>query len=231
MTEKEQTWLEALLTVDGALKKCNLSYFLDLGTLLGAVREGAFIEWDNDIDLGTVYNDANEPVFMEAAKVLGKSGFAVLYRGTTLYLFGRDTEISLTGYYLDQSGEKYCNVEKRPESNRRFLTHFYRVLNGDMRFASGQPLSIIKNLEVLVSKLIPKILRDKFALFLNKYVREESRMKMIEREHIDALGEIEFYGHPFPVPKDKEGYLTCRYGDWKTPKKEFDYMKDDESFV
>ena len=84
MTEKEQTWLEALLTVDGALKKCNLSYFLDLGTLLGAVREGAFIEWDNDIDLGTVYNDANEPVFMEAAKVLGKSGFAVLYLCTTL---------------------------------------------------------------------------------------------------------------------------------------------------
>ena len=231
MTEKEKTWLEALLTVDGALKKCNLTYFLDLGTLLGAVREGAFIEWDNDIDLGTVYTDADEPAFREAAKILGKSGFAVLFRGTTLYLFGRDTEISLTGYYLDQSGEKYCNIEKRPDSKHRFLTHFYRVFNDDMRFSCGQSLSFIKNIEVQASKLIPKTLRGLFARFLDRFVREESRMKMIDRRYIDSLGEMEFYGHRFPVPEDKEGYLTCRYGDWKTPKKEFDYMKDDESFV
>lgn len=231
MTEKEKTWLDALLIVDKVLKDHNIDYFLDLGTLLGAVREGAFIAWDNDIDLGVAYSDADEPVTRKAAEVLGNSGFSVLFRGTTLYVFGPGSEISLTGYYLDPSEKKYCNIEKRPESTNRLLIHLYRVLSGDLRFVCGPRLSGIKNLEITASKLIPRAIRDRLARVLNRFVREESRMKMIDRAYIDALGEMDFYGHRFPVPEDKEGYLTCRYGDWKTPVKEFDYMKDDPSFV
>jgi len=48
---------EFLFELDDILKKYNIIYWLDCGTLLGAVREKDFIEWDaDDIDIGMYRN-------------------------------------------------------------------------------------------------------------------------------------------------------------------------------
>jgi len=38
---------------------------------------------------------------------------------------------------------------------------------------------------------------------------------------LEELGEIEFYGRLFKVPKDADGFLTEKYNDWRIPHKEF----------
>ncbi len=43
--------LEVLLTVGKVLKENNITYFADWGTLLGVVRHGGFIPWDDDLDI------------------------------------------------------------------------------------------------------------------------------------------------------------------------------------
>ena len=43
--------------VDNVCKKHNIDYWLEGGTLIGAVRNGGFIPWDDDIDLSIMRKD------------------------------------------------------------------------------------------------------------------------------------------------------------------------------
>ena len=53
-TEQKKIWaveLDLLLEFDRICKTLKLPYFMDAGSLLGAVRDGHFIPWDDDIDV------------------------------------------------------------------------------------------------------------------------------------------------------------------------------------
>ncbi|MDT2638335.1 LicD family protein [Enterococcus dongliensis] len=51
LDEIKQTALNMLIYVDDICQKNNLRYSIYYGTLLGAVRHGGFIPWDDDIDI------------------------------------------------------------------------------------------------------------------------------------------------------------------------------------
>ena len=51
--------LEMLLAVDKICRKHNILYWIDFGTLLGAVRHKGFIPWDDDVDICVMEKDYN----------------------------------------------------------------------------------------------------------------------------------------------------------------------------
>lgn len=66
LRELQLKQLDILRHIDRICKAHGIGYWLDGGTLLGAVRHGGFIPWDDDIDIAMRLEDL--PRFVEAAK-------------------------------------------------------------------------------------------------------------------------------------------------------------------
>jgi len=75
---KENVAIDVLQQIKGVLDRHRIEYWLDSGTLLGAVREGKFLPWDHDIDLGAWENAL--PELVHACQDLKNKGFTVLLR-------------------------------------------------------------------------------------------------------------------------------------------------------
>jgi len=74
----KQAWaaeLEVLMEIDRVCKKHNIQYFADWGTLLGTVRHGGFIPWDDDLDIVMKREDYIK--FMTVARFDMDEGFDV----------------------------------------------------------------------------------------------------------------------------------------------------------
>lgn len=77
-SEVKQAWaaeLEILNEIDRICRKYQIPYFADWGTLLGIVRHGGFIPWDDDLDI--TMKRADYERFLRVAEQELPEGFAV----------------------------------------------------------------------------------------------------------------------------------------------------------
>jgi len=104
---------EALFRIDDAFREIGIVYWLEFGTLLGAVRDRGFIEHDNDIDLACFFDDFKQ----EHEKIFLKYGF----KKTREFLidngsFGREETYTYKGvdvdifYFHKRDHEMYCHL-------------------------------------------------------------------------------------------------------------------------
>ena len=57
LRKAQMRMLEILKAVDAICRENNIPYFIEAGTLLGAVRHGGFIPWDDDLDICVMRSD------------------------------------------------------------------------------------------------------------------------------------------------------------------------------
>lgn len=107
--------LELVIELDRICRKNNIEYFLDSGTLLGAVRHKGFIPWDDDLDIGMLREDY-ERFLKIAPKDLEKEyflqtwysdenyglPFAKIRKNNTIYMEGTAENVKAhAGIYID----------------------------------------------------------------------------------------------------------------------------------
>lgn len=85
LKEVQSACLVLLNEFDRICKKNNIVYYMDSGTLLGAVRHQGFIPWDDDIDVSVFRKDY--PVLLGALKEELKDGFLFVEPGSYEGLF------------------------------------------------------------------------------------------------------------------------------------------------
>jgi len=57
LRDAQHRMVEILKIVDSICRKHQIQYILDGGSLIGAVRHGGFIPWDDDLDISVMYDD------------------------------------------------------------------------------------------------------------------------------------------------------------------------------
>ncbi|MCH5147470.1 MAG: LicD family protein [Clostridiales bacterium] len=109
LEELKRIELNVLCQIREICNEQNIKYFLDGGTLLGAIRHGGFIPWDDDIDICMPRPDYNR--FIEYCKnhytPFGLASHQTDFRFTELYAKAYDRDTICEEIYVNRSRAEY----------------------------------------------------------------------------------------------------------------------------
>ena len=248
LKELRKIQLEILDNVDNFCKKHNINYWLDCGTLLGAVRHSGYIPWDDDIDIGmlredydkflTQYNKNNKRYQLFAVENSDDYYFAfgkVIDTNTVLYEPDEKTGIKC-GVYIDifvydnapDDDEKVQKMyDKRDYYNKLRIAQLYPNLY-DHESLFKKTIRFFVNIYL---KFLPKnYYTTKVVENSKRYMNQKTKRvgnftsasRIICDKHIfDSFTEVTFEKRKYPAPKGYDAWLKSFYGDYmKLPPKE-----------
>lgn len=121
--------LDILVEIDRICRKHNIPYWIEYGTLLGAVRHGGFIPWDDDLDIAMMKEDYDR--FLSIAPQELPDKFVVQNLDTEKYFPLSFTKI------VDKHSVSYDNTMPFPHSKRKYKglwVDIFPLIKGNVRF-------------------------------------------------------------------------------------------------
>lgn len=245
--------LDILQNVHNFCVAHDIKYSLAYGTLLGAVRHGGYIPWDDDIDIAMLRPDYER--FMQEYKDevykftecrLDKDvhiGFGKVEDTRTLVIEGGNTKnlgVAIDVFPIDDLCDTYEDSVKYFKSFR---------WNWLIRKAKYRELSIVKKwwkkIVVILMQFVtwPISLHKMTLKNINEAISHRksnskyvglicdvnvSESEIMKRSIWDKYQQISFEGKSFVAVNDTDGYLKNMYGDYmKLPPKELQVPKHD----
>lgn len=239
---REEIAIKNLREVKEIFDKLGIKYWLDWGTLLGAMRNGKIIEWDTDIDLGTMSDSLKK--IISAFPELERRRFDVYFEQFKFHkilktdiAFDRlGCPISVNLYQV--KGENAFMISGRPTN---MLTGSTNLISRGLRVLYCLLLSqrpgvrpklkfIVRFLKHCLSLLPPESKRPLSDVVLSVWGRIGLKFDLVvvPKHYFRKLETIKFYGMTFNIPSNFESYLKYHYGEnWKTPKRDWISEKED----
>lgn len=233
--------LEMLIEVDRICKKCGIKYNIIAGTLLGAVRHGGYIPWDDDADVALLrpeYEkfriacktelDKTRFVFQDHQNTKGyRWGYGKLRRKNTLFLREYQEHMPyMQGVFIDIFPLDGVPDNYFLRSFKNFECFCVRKLLWS-RVGKVAERSFWKR---QIYKLLDRVPERKIFQYYHHMIRragnKQTRMVRIlmfptpnseygyYRNWYENSAEIAFEGYRFQGVKDYDSYLTFKFGDY-----------------
>lgn len=231
MTTKEKVWLKAMNDVRDALELYQCRYFLDTGTLLGAIRDHQFIPWDNDIDIGVVDCVGTEKTIIQICEYMYNLGYNVTAAEHEISIFDKTEILNLGVKFYAREGDYYITSFGKI-CGSQIMHMLYMSISKNIIYKKGygkyKIKSIISYLLRKLSVITPSFLIRKF----DELSKVENRNISIPYKLLSEFSDYKFYNSLYKVPIDSAGYLVHRYGDnWITPNQKYNFITDDHSII
>lgn len=227
-------YVELLRFVDNVCKKHEINYWLDSGTLLGAVRHGGFIPWDDDVDLTMLRKDYNKLLEVLPLEI-SKHDYFKENCGLTLLIEGQKNYFSdFKSVYDVDNKEGYLNDDNFSFLQIAWLKPYVKIDFFPKDFLETEKISFfkknyvsnkykfnqkVKKGEYLFFKKLNEF-NDKFGFVLNETpqfadsfdVIPLAPVRIFETSKTFPLNKISFEGYEFNCPNDVDYYLSLIYG-------------------
>ena len=243
MREIQMCTFKILQEVVRICDKYNLTYYLDYGTLLGAVRHKGFIPWDNDIDIEmpiadyrkflkiapkeissdyfiqTYKSDHEFSLLWTQVRANNTTSMPVKYKNWNIH-FGMHIDIfPLVSVFDSKIGQRIQS--KGFELARALIDKEYLLACAPDEITANPKLQIIYKLprslrEYLCDIILHMLLKDPFKSKVCSALDRELSFRINTSAYKRKIN-IEFEGIPFSVPEDYDHVLTAIYGDYMTP--------------
>ena len=244
--EMKQIWaveLDMLVEFDRICKKLEIQYFLDSGTLLGAVRHKGFIPWDDDIDVIMLRKDYD----------------ILINNGTSLFRYPYFLQCAYTdaGYYRGHAQIRNSETagilpqEKKARFNQGIFIDVF-VLDGltPNREHLKKQFDVKNKIQKIFKKKYPFYSDNQVKMFLNwcrsivYHIRYRDDVKLYQTFerilkryskslYVDKIGfytdcnkvhylkknwylnsiDCSFEGFSFPIPQEYDVILKMDYGE------------------
>ena len=233
--EKQDILFEMLKDVDAFCRANDIKYCISDGTMLGAVRHGGFIPWDDDSDICMLREDFDK--FVATYK---SDRFQMLYRTKT------DDESFYFGFIKINDPSTYRAPHKHgttkfgvtmdifpfesvPEDAKERKKFMHKIRSTENRLFHKQKtdwFSRIKSsrhsLKGWCDKLDSLVHTGKYkdSKFVGQSMCIRNDNVVLPRKLFDNVVDIQFNGYPLRGFGDSHDYLTRMFGDdYMTPKK------------
>lgn len=240
LKEKQEIMLDILKDIDRFCRENNIRYSLACGTLLGAVRHGGFIPWDDDADLFMLRED-----FDRFVKIYKSDRYNLLFNtrekeqffamgyakvnDPTTYI-AESLTMTNHGVFVD-----IFPIDRVPEDPKEQRKYMHSILSCNNRIHHRQHkdlLSIIKSyrhsLDWWMNRL-DTLVHDpsyKDSPLVAHIIGTTNYRLVFKRDMFFDLAEIPFENHKFWAFRDTDTYLKKDFGpDYMTPKKYTHDMK------
>lgn len=229
----------------------NLTYWCGGGTMLGAVRHGGFIPWDDDLDVFMPRKDY-ETLYKIWSKVADTNRYVLVrtnkehnYHHTAMNLVDinttyinkhSDNEDIYHGCYIDVIPFEGCPDSKLARAKQIYHSILYDIYNVQ-RLPDNQG-KLLRIPTMLALSLVPsKSFRYKiwknhekkmtsYDFYTAKYVKEtvssfKGLFRIYRREVFDTI-DIKFEDIKVKIPAGYDHYMKCIYGEYMSIPKNLD---------
>lgn len=244
----KKVWAVELNLLDQFDKLCrehNLRYFVDYGTLLGAVRHQGFIPWDDDIDVVMFRDDYEKLKIIAMDSVSSPYFYQNSYTDIMIWAFSklRDSRTSAIefpdfppefhqGIFMDifPLDDAPDGVGMKPVVQQMQCEIWMSVVNPQgLKEMIEQGAGLAMDSEILI-ELLKMQIRDRMKMFEDFNVSQFGKSERVcfitdhflgspsvLREWYSNVEYLPFENLMVPVPAGYDSLLNCRYGEYMKP--------------